>query len=693
MDQNPSFSKKLQEILENESYEILNDFIQRDELSSLKSEEKVLLGKLLIKKGEAELKKGDVNFQESFALAETFAPSNSLLLFLKGKAFAAQTNNARCLSSAIEALEQAIQLEPTFLEAYLLLGETLLLCGVFHQNPHYFQKAQQKFQEAFPYLEQQPEIESRFFWKWGLSWHLIGMSSEEPCDFHQAIQKYRQAQQTGQMEGAFWQDFAESLVELSELIKQYDLCAEAIDYYHMSVCDENENYDRWFKLACCHEKLYDANGHLQHFELALAAFEVAARSTEPNFLLWVRWGKLYLTASKLQKNNDYVTQSLEKFKKAAEIDPDHPILLGLWAEAEMIFGIHTEKLELLRSAEQKIIQSIKHIPGNPHIWALYGSCLNELGRYFSDENYFVKAIEKFQHGLSLNGQDPLLWYGLATSYFSLGEYWGDSQQIENSVCAYQKVYDFGGQNFYQFWNDWGLSLMKLTELTNNKAYLEAAIQKFEHVIAWQEDGSLSNHYDPEWLYNYGCALDFLGDFTEDSSYYEKAAQVLTKALQINPQYSHARYNLAAALSHLGEATADLDTLQNAVEHFQIILNEDPEDEIAWNDWGLTLLNIAELVHESTRPERSKVFFDEAEQKFMQSLALGSTHAFYNLACLHSLVQNYPLAMHFLERAESAGSLPALEDMLHDEWLENLVETPSFRHFISHISSKQNFLEE
>ena len=44
-------------------------------------------------------------------------------------------------------------------------------------------------------------------------------------------------------------------------------------------------WQRWFRLASCHEKLYDIHGHLQNFELALAAFDVAARSPEPNFFL------------------------------------------------------------------------------------------------------------------------------------------------------------------------------------------------------------------------------------------------------------------------------------------------------------------------------------------------------------------------------------------------------------------------
>ncbi len=687
-------SKKLQEILEEKSFESLAIFSNSQKWKNLQDHERLLLSKLFIKKGENELKNGNPLFLESLALAESILPSNATILYLKGKVFASQLKNARCLSLAIEAFEQAINIEPHFFEAYLLWGETLIHCGLFHQNSLYFQKAQQKFQEAFAFLEHPTaEIESRYFWKWGLSWHLSGMTSEEPVDFYQAIQKYRQAQQLGLQCAEFWQDFADALMELNELIKQDDLCLEAISYYNLAICENHQNNDLWFKIASCHAKLYNFNGQLQHFELAAAAFDIAAKSDEPNFILWLRWGKLYLNACKLLKNSEYPLVSIEKFKKAADIQPDHPVLLSLWAEAEMIYGIHTERLDLLRSAEQKIIHSLKHMSTNPHIWALYGTCLHQLGRYFSDETYYIKAIEKFQQGLSLDGKDPLLWYGLAMSFFSFGEYWGDSQQIENAINCFEKIYEFSNQHFSQFWNDWGLAFMKLAELTHNKTYLELAIQKFEHIIPLQDEGWFHNNYDAEWLYNYGCALDFLGDFTEETSYYENSIMVLTKALQMNPHHLHARYNLATSLSHLGEATSDIDVLHNAIEHFQIILNTDPEDEISWNDYGLALLNIAELVYESTRPERSKAYYDEAEQKFIQALSLGCTHANYNLSCLHSLLHNYPTAMHYLERAELTGTLPALDDMLHDEWLENLVETPAFRHFISQISSKQNHLDD
>lgn len=687
-------TKKLQEILEKKNFESLAIFANSQEWNNLQDNERLLLSKLFVKKAENELKNGNPCFLESLTLAERIAPSNATILYLKGKVFASQSKNPRCLSLAIDALEHAIMLEPHFFEALLLCGETLLYYGIIHQQVQYLLRAQQKFHEAFAFLEHQPhDIESRYFWKWGLSYHFMGLSSEEPHDFHQAIQKYHLAQQLGQQSPEFLENFGDALMELSELVKQHELCYDAIRYYELATYENHENYELWFKLASCYEKIYSLNGKLQYFELSSAAFAVAAKSLESNFFLWLRWGKLYLNASKFQKNNELAVISLEKFKKASEMQSDHPVLLGLWAEVEIIRGIQTERLELLRSAEQKILKSIQQISSNPHIWALYGSCLNELGLYFSDPSYYEKAIEKFRHSLTLNERDSLLWYGMAISYFSLGEYWGDSQQIETAVSCFQKAYDLSIQFSPQFWNDWGLALLKLAELTHNMDYLEAAIQKFELIIRLQDEELFQNYYEVEWLYNYGCALDFLGDFTEDVAYYEKAVIVLTKALQLNPNYENARYHLAASLSHLGEASSDIDILHSAIDHYQIILNTDPEDETTWNDYGLALLNIAELVYESTRPERSKTYYDEAEQKFVHALSLGSIYANYNLSCLYSLLHNFPSAMHYLERAEAAGALPALDDMLHDEWLENLVETPSFRQFISQISSKRNHLED
>jgi tetratricopeptide (TPR) repeat protein len=182
-------------------------------------------------------------------------------------------------------------------------------------------------------------------------------------------------------------------------------------------------------------------------------------------------------------------------------------------------------------------------------------------------------------------------------------------------------------------------------------------------------------------------LDFLGDYTEDAAYYEKAAEVLSKVLRIDPEYYHARYNLALALSHLGETSSDIHALQKANELFELLLEKDNEDEMAWNDWGLSLLHLAQLIEDPLNTELARKCFEEAENKFLHAAALGFTPAFYNLACLYSLNGNASTAMHYIERAELAGSLPPIEDLMHDDWLYFLRQTPTFRHFLSQLVIK------
>jgi tetratricopeptide (TPR) repeat protein len=164
---------------------------------------------------------------------------------------------------------------------------------------------------------------------------------------------------------------------------------------------------------------------------------------------------------------------------------------------------------------------------------------------------------------------------------------------------------------------------------------------------------------------------------------------LTKALEIEPNYLHARYNLALSYAHLGEIALDMDSFHKSIENFQILLTQDVEDEMGWNDYGLTLIHLAEFIFDPTRPEQTLKLYEVAEAKLMQAVALGCVQSYYNLACLYSLMSNYPLAMHFLEKAETAKALPLREEMLQDEWLENLRGTVSFRNFISHFPPSGN----
>ena len=50
------------------------------------------------------------------------------------------------------------------------------------------------------------------------------------------------------------------------------------------------------------------------------------------------------------------------------------------------------------------------------------------------------------------------------------------------------------------------------------------------------------------------------------------------------------------------------------------------------------------------------------------------------------MMNYEKAIYHLERAELFDALPPVEEVLEDEWLENLRQTEVFRSFINHLQA-------
>ena len=337
---------------------------------------------------------------------------------------------------------------------------------------------------------------------------------------------------------------------------------------------------------------------------------------------------------------------------------------------------------MLRDAESKIGLVLKAIPQQPEAWYIYGLCLSEFGRYFSADEYYFQAIDKFQRGLELKSSHPLLMHGMALAYYAIGELKGERQAIEASIRFFGQAAEQGGRLCSQFLSDWGVALMKLGEITSERSFIEEAAAKFEEAISSRLDALDGEEIELEWLYNYGCAMDFLGDFYDESIYYEKAVQVLTHVLKLDPDYIHARYNLALALSHIGELNADVDSFHCAIEQFEAVVLHDPEDEVAWNDYGISLLNLATLTADPVHSEKAQDFFDEAEVKLQHAAALGNLYAYYSLACLYALTNNAAAAIHYLEKAEQCDALPFFDDVIHDEWLDGLRDQPAYRRFIS-----------
>lgn len=674
------------EVSSKKTVDPLEEFRDESTWTSLSQEERESLAFLMVAEGERELKNGGSDVETLFTQACKLVPENNAVLQRQAAAYAATPAQPRRWEQAERILERLQLREPHSFEMWALWGVVLANQGAHFREASYFADADAKFKKALSFCTA-PTPPANFLWRWGLCWYLSGKQSGEAADVCQAIEKYRQADKQGLAEVAFWNDFGNALVDFGCLAGRQELIFDAIDLYNKALKACPLHQPARLNMACAYQFLYEMTGSEGFFAMANDAFKVVCRGDSPAAGAWHQWAVLLAISGRMKKDPSRLRDSLDKFATAHEFDPKNSALLTRWGEAQMWLGVFLEELSDLKAAEETLIRALKLDPDNAETWYLYGCNQHEVARYFEDEDSELLAIERFHQGLERHRNRPLLWYGLAQASLSLGEMRQSVELMEEALSFFEKAKELGAGSRSQFWNDWGVALMKLTELSDDRRHLAEAVEKFEQAI-WHQGGELDvTGVDPEVLYNYGCALDFLGDFAEDERYYERAIHVLSKVVLLDPDFHHANYNLALAWSHLGEMTADVDALRKACDLFQRLSEQDQEDEFVWHDWGLALLDLVQLVMDPAHAEETERLYDEAEQKLLQALSLGHVASCYDLACLHSLRGNTALALHFIQRLEQYNALPDLEEMMQDEWLDALRHTDAFRHYMSHLIAK------
>lgn len=680
--------KTLLDILESHSFERLKPFKQPSVWKKFDKEERILLARLFVLEGSRELVDHHRNLKSS-KFASQNPPKDSEI------AQYSYRDKIQCLILASEVFADILQQDSRCFKSWYLRAQVLMDIGIFEHEASYLAEAHQHFAKAYALLATiQEEINfEKFYWKWGFCLSSLGKISGEPLDFYQSIDQYRLAYELGCREARFLNEFGHGFANTAALLDNPDYFMQALKLFNEAIHQEPEDFEGWYSQACCLQKIMEFTYHDKYLEQADQSFAKASVINPLFSQLWLNWGLLDMTIGKMKRNSHRLEASLVKFSKGNELEPNHPEILSYWAEAELCLGVQEERLDLIQSARTRIMNSLEIESTNPNAWYLYGSCLNELGDYFNEESYYHQAIEKFQYGLSLKRQFPILWYGLALANFALGELAGQGNCIEKSLRYFSRFVEYDEMGFPQFWNDWGVALVKFGEMTHQSSYIEMALEKFERALKQPIQNIENPDVDLEWIYNYGCAFDFLGDLKEEPSYFEKAVCILAQVLKLDPLYTQARFNLALALSHLAEATFDVECYYKAAEHFQYLLDQDPEDEITHLEFGVTLTNLALLIQDIHHPERSQTVLRQAETHFLQAATLGNTQVYYQLAGLYSIIGHHDHAMHYLERSQFMGTLPGIEDLLHDEWLEGLRPSPAFQEFINELSSQQESIEE
>jgi len=668
-------------------YQISKSF---PDFENLDSDQRKKLSKESLYKGEVLLLKGDLSALRFFEAASNLDSSNPEIWYRQGIAFykygSCKGRREKGLLLASKNFKFALNLEPQMFEAWFAWAKVLFELGKLHDEYHFFLEANEKFKKAiFTCIGQPNDILAKLHWDHARLQTYIADFSGEAVDVKMAIQSFHKSKSFhAHSSPSFWTDFGNAHLQMALLINDYRLILQGIEHFKHSISEDPEFFEGLASYADALTEFYIYTKNEEYFSKAHDAYHKALKHDPKDYELWLNWAQLLGESGKLNRDPKKLRLSIEKCIKAYRLDSKEPLVIGQWVESLSLLGAFLGRLDLILEAENKIIKATDLYPDDSDLWYSYGVCLSAFGHYYDDTEYYDLAIEKVQEGLSLDRTNAELWHLLALYHYKIGEMTDDTEILERACRFFKRSLDLKPACPTLIY-DYAKNLLKLGELNNNQKDIELSVYHLESILRNHKNTVL---HRPEWLFSYASALDLLGDFSEE--HYSRAVEIFMNVLLIDPDFPEIHFHVALSYAHLAEFSMEADAFHRALRYFRLAAVKNHENEEVWLEWGLALINLA--LHSYT-PDSTSQYYRDAEQKLIQAGKLGNQQAYYYLACLYSLTNKVNESMYFIQKGRDLKALPPIDEILDDEWLENLRSTEAFSHFLYHLESKQNLTDE
>jgi tetratricopeptide (TPR) repeat protein len=651
-----------------------------EDLLSLCSENE--LASSYMEQGELSLLKGDVSGIELLDKAAELDPCNHCLFYRQGLAlfeYGSVAGKEKSLLLAAKKFKIAANLKPDYFDAWHAWGNALSLLGLTYEEHHYFIEAEEKLKKALFFSDHKTsDLLAELYWDYAVVWMRISNQSGEAVDLQKALLAFEKSSSYQElMPQEFWNDYGLAALSMADRINDIRLVVKAINCFRHAVSLTLSFFDGWILLARSMSRLYTHTHDEDHFTQTHECFSAAAHLKPASLDLWHEWAVFLLEAGRRTQDMKRLRVALEKCQRGHAFDPKHPLLLATWAEILATMGEHTDRIDLIGEAQNKISEALDiSNEEDAEVWHSYGKCLYSFGGYFHDLDYYYQAIEKFQEGVALDRTRHQDWYAIAQVFATVGKIDNDIDAFEKAVRFYTKALDLKPIGTYYY--EYAFALSRLGDLKRDQNLLEQAITYFEYTLQVQKNGL---YIHPEWLFHYAATLDQLGDVKDDETLHQKALEIFSQVLVLDPDFPRLHYHIGLAYSHVGEAFGEIDYFYRAIHHYRLDLKQTDENETVLLEWGTTLINIGQYTSDKDVAEQSN---REAEIKLVQAARLGNEEAFYQLGCLYSLLGRHDKSLHFLQKSHKADTLPPIEDLLEDEWLDSLRLNPLFQEFIAHL---------
>ncbi len=639
--------------------------------------------KLLQDEGLEKLQRGEIEGCDLFDLASNLDPTNYSILYEQGLSLFKHgnaTKTKKYLLIANKKFKKALEIESKHFLSLKALGSSLYLLGKTTGDHHFVLDAKEALSKAITHCKNESsDLLAETHWEYGKVNLLIAKKSGEVSDLNIAMNAHKSACTLNENLGpSFWSSYSSCALNIGIQINDSKLFLEAIKYQKIAISKETSNWRHWYQLARCLSKLFFTTSDEDHFLQANESFITAAKLNPTGDAFYLSWAKLLFTSGKKTKEVKRLYSAIEKCGFAQTLNCKNPKIYSIWSIALTEIGSLKEELSLLYDAENKAHEGSSYNNNSTDLYFAKGYSLFAQGNYFGDTDLYHQAIEKFQEGLSIDRTCHKLWYHLGTTYSVIAKVDGDPSYYERAIKFFTRAIHLNMKSTYLF--AYARTLLEIAELQGDEATLNDAITHFQQAISLNKNAIF---IETESLYHYARSLDLLGDYKNEKNYYVQAIDVLKKILLVDPSFPDIHHKLGLVYSHLGELLDEREILEKAMIHFKIAEKTSFEDAALFSDHALTKIHMAEI---SLSSEERYNFYKEAEYKLTQAAKLGFTEAYYHLAALYSLSCEYEKSIQFLNKCITYDALPPLDDILDDEWLENVRHTELFATFLEQIKS-------
>lgn len=457
----------------------------------------------------------------------------SLKYLQKAKAFKGNKKNL-----AIQYLDIAITLNPSQFEAYLQKAILLVDIGKKRDQKKCYQAAHQLMKKAEPFV---PEEYSSFWVFWADLLFLLGEKLHSVFHFLKAQKKLEKALSVQAclskkiLAEIYWKKGLNEL-ELAEFSE------EAVDY-----------------------------------QQAIYSFQnvLAFTKEEVPFDFWKQYGYAYLQLGLLVNESALYLKACNSLQKALATSSKDEQVFSYLGESYTQLYINTLNEAYFTKAHHIYAKAVKHHPLQESLWLHWACLLAEAGKVKKDKKKIHLSIEKCRQALRLS-KDPAIVAQWIESLARLGIH---TQKLDLLLEAEIKIGHAVEKHpdSPDLWYSYAVVLGAFASYYEDLSYYDLAIEKA------QEGLTLDRSYAELW-HLMGSFYTKIGIETEDIEALELARKFFYRALNLKPACPEIYYDTALALSQLSELSGNRKILEEGLEYFIKLFQQQKEALLDHPEW-------------------------------------------------------------------------------------------------------------